>query len=190
MAAWINEAKEKIVDIGKSITETNPGVLVRIGFVGYRDLMDAKRFVIHTFTPDFKNIQNLLRTVIADGGEDTPEDIYGALAQVLKLNWTGGTRVFIHVADAPCHGHAYHSVADSHPDEPAPDDLVKTLARNGIHYYFVKISTCTDKMTSIFSSLMRQEGGTFELRDLSAETELFMPTVLECVTKSVTSYRM
>jgi hypothetical protein len=54
----------------------------------------------------------------AKGGGDGPEDVAGGLNAVLDLSWIASTRLVIHIADAPCHGTAYHGgkFRDDYPD--------------------------------------------------------------------------
>src|SRR5689334_5705781 len=125
MATWIKAAKDQIVAIGTSILDKFGSLSLRMSFVGYRDLDDSKRFEIHPFTQDFQSIQKMLEKVKAEGGDDTPEDVHGALEVACGLPWSGGTQVLIHVADAPCHGTRYHKCIDKHPDEPPPDELIR-----------------------------------------------------------------
>lgn len=49
-------------------------------------------------------------------GQDIPEDVAGGLHLATGLDWRGDIRLCILIADAPCHGSAYHRwIADNYP---------------------------------------------------------------------------
>ncbi|KAG5178705.1 hypothetical protein JKP88DRAFT_247974 [Tribonema minus] len=74
------------------------------------------------------------------------------------LNWgcnDAATRLLIHIADAPCHGTSYHSMADSHPSG-APygqcaADLLQALSNLSIEYIFGRLNSSTDTMVAKFN---------------------------------------
>ena len=79
-----------------------------MSFLGYRDIKDKKRFEIKDFTDDFDSLENFISGINAEGGDDVPEDIAGALNQALNLSWRKNSAKFcILIADAPCHGKKY-----------------------------------------------------------------------------------
>ena len=63
------------------------------------------------FTDSVDTFKRFCDPIIADGGGDIPEDVFGGLEKAGELGWTtdGSTRVLFHIADAPCHGREYHS---------------------------------------------------------------------------------
>jgi hypothetical protein len=106
MGSWIAEAKAKVIGISQTITTNFADSQLRMAFVGYRDVKDTKRFEVIEFTTNASSLQTRISGISASGGGDAPEDIFGALQQVLSLDWQSSSRVLIHIADAPCHGHA------------------------------------------------------------------------------------
>ena len=40
----------------------------------------------------------------APGGGDAAEDVFSGIEAAQALQWQAGSRVLVHVADAPCHG--------------------------------------------------------------------------------------
>lgn len=72
-----------------------------------------------------------LHCLLAAGGADEPEDVFGGLEQLSKLEWRttpAGCRQIYHIADAPCHGTQYHDLLDDYPSgDPNGRDLATLL---------------------------------------------------------------
>jgi len=64
---------------------------------------------------------------------------------------------------------------------------MRQMSAQDIDYYFIRITSCTDQMIEIFKSLY--DKGTKELRqiNLGENVAALMPTVIDCVTTSVTT---
>ena len=81
------------------------------------------------FVEDPTVIKEFAAKLAATGGGDAPEDLVGGWRQALDLDWKAGTRVLIHITDAPCHGKKYHDCGDSYPsgdpDGLQPENLVR-----------------------------------------------------------------
>mmetsp|Transcript_28468 Transcript_28468/g.93001 ORF Transcript_28468/g.93001 Transcript_28468/m.93001 type:complete len:449 (-) Transcript_28468:75-1421(-) len=199
MGSWIDVCKQSIFDIVEQ-AKKHWGVAVRVAFVGYRDVPDPRRFEVF----DFEEESGLarLRSNIAGvqacnytNRIDPPEDVCGGFREALKLDWRSGTRLLIHVADAPCHGTAYHDMPQwdqfpqGDPDGSAPEALLMELmAQKRCDYYFVRCTHDTDKMLARFRAKWQLDGRgrAFEVHDLSsAGTSLFLNAVLASVESSV-----
>jgi len=137
---------------------------VRVAFVGYRDLGDGAPSIID-FTEDLKSFRSSMSSVVATGGGDLCEDVFGGLQEVQRLSWSenAGTRVLFHIADAPCHGRAYHDFTHSGADDfPGGDprgrslsSLLGWLKENKVLYVFGPVKgkeSYTEKMIRVFSS--------------------------------------
>ena len=72
---------EKIVEASKKKYKNK----IRVGFVGYRDLKDAERFIEHDFTTNTSEVIGQMSTLKASGGGDIPEDVHGGLEVELIL---------------------------------------------------------------------------------------------------------
>ena len=76
-----------------------------MGFVGYRDHYNGnERIVSIDLTEDTNSVMNFMKSVTAIGNDDTCEDVFGGLEQVISLAWKNPNKVLIHVGDAPQHG--------------------------------------------------------------------------------------
>ena len=105
----MTRAKETLSKIIKNVINEHPEMNVRVSFVGYRDISDAKRFEIIDFTNDIEKVQNFIGKLTATGGGDACEDITGGFDKALKLNWKAESRYAIQICDYPCHGAKYHN---------------------------------------------------------------------------------
>jgi 60 kDa SS-A/Ro ribonucleoprotein len=162
MSTWISAAQRYIVKIidtlGKWFRDSDR---LRIGFVGYRDIKDADRFVIVQPTPSCNDVKNVISKQVAEGGADIPEDVAGALDRAMGLEFRqDAARAFIHITDAPCHGTRYHDGDNDHypqgdPSGLDPERLMEKMARAGIDYLLVDATSMhskspIEKMSQIF----------------------------------------
>lgn len=161
MQPWIDATKGRVNEIIKEAQRHHSQCTFRIAIVVYRDFdMKQKSIEIQPFTEDPKLIEDFLRTVIAVGGGDGPEDVNGGLQQVLShLKWQSSTRVLVHFADAPCHGPDFHNLEDHYPS-PSSDiewkELFLKMQTMGIDYNFIEFHKTTEKMTSKFDEIWQE----------------------------------
>jgi len=120
MANLLEGAKAKIWSIVNTVATAKPKPVLRIAFVGYRDLQDAYVTRVFDFTQDLETMYTHLRDYKADGGGDTPEHVNQALYEaVQKLSWSrnpGALKILYLVGDAPPHmdyqdGYDYRKVS-------------------------------------------------------------------------------
>jgi len=193
MSSWINVTVEKILLIAEQAKESYNGILLRIGFIGYRDHNDGdRRLQFIDFTEDHEQVKTFVSSMKAGGGDDAPEDIAGALDKAKQLGWISSTRLIIHFGDAPCHGTKYHNLDDSYPggDPNGLDieDIVRELgSTQRVDYYFGKINSTTDQMTNIFKDIYSNTKRSFVVIDLGNSVENFLPTVLRSISMSMKS---
>jgi len=169
MSSWLEQAKtctRTVVDQAKKDFE---GYAFRCAFIAYRDFDDEGQLVVSNFSTDLSPMMATIEAQTASGGGDEPEDVAGALSCALGLDWLGGTRLLIHIADAPAHGPRYNnSSRDDHPT--GSDGLEATLqglCAKRVDYWFVSIHGSTSKMLTefqnIYSAYPRRKIGTWGL---------------------------
>jgi hypothetical protein len=184
MGPYVKEAKAKLIEIRENARTQAPGCNLRVAFVGYRDIRDAKRFEVFDFydADRFGDLEVAIKDVEAVTREkkpDGPEDVAGGLAQCANLSWRYRTRLLVHVADAPCHGTKYHpwrgaykdNFPDGCPDGRVPEDvLCDLMSRKNLDYYFLKCNDHTDKMTEAFKGAVDHiPNRVFKVQDMSGE---------------------
>jgi len=190
MGSWIKVTVEKILLIAEQARELYSNIILRIGFIGYRDIDDNGRIEICDFSEDIESVRIFINRMRAYGGGDAPEDIAGALNSALTITWKSVTRLLIHFADAPCHGRKYHNVNDTYPDGD-PDglnieDIVVELGnKKRVDYYFGRINSTTDIMTNIFQELYQNTKRSFTRLELGTSVGEFLPKVLQSITASM-----
>jgi len=157
-----------------------------MSFIGYRDFGDRNQFVIEDFSRlDKKNVlksslYQKLKNIRTEGGCDEPEDIRGAIKQVLKLKWRSGNKFVVLIADAPTHGKRYYEQSDKrymkqYDDYPEEDiqDAIKELMMRKIGFIGVEFTNETDKMFKELAEIYKQNGMEiyFALEDMKKLTE-------------------
>jgi hypothetical protein len=175
MGTWIAAAKDTAIKIAEETRANFPDVSFRLGYIGYRDYGDKERFVHAPLTPDIASVRAVVAGVSADGGNDAPEDVAGGLAEAAKEVYTADVKSLILVADAPCHGKAFHHLSDRYPDgDPGgldPLAQIRDFATKGFDITFVRCNNSTDKMIEAFSSAFdaakASEEQSFSVQDLS-----------------------
>eukprot|EP00475_Leptophrys_vorax_P043497 TRINITY_DN8392_c1_g1_i1.p1 TRINITY_DN8392_c1_g1~~TRINITY_DN8392_c1_g1_i1.p1 ORF type:complete len:589 (+),score=172.14 TRINITY_DN8392_c1_g1_i1:66-1832(+) len=195
MILIISEIENKINTIVTKLSATMKNANIRLSFVGYRDISDgSNEFSILPFTKEISEFSDFMETVQATGGGDTCEDIAGAVKAVNELEWTQGTRVAIHFADAPCHGSQYHetSVDDDYPSGTPginlPDQLANLRNTFQVQYFFSHIKKHhTEKMIRVLNEEMKSNYiSEIELSDKDNLANLVVSTVTQAVGKTFT----
>eukprot|EP01122_Echinamoeba_exundans_P000814 TRINITY_DN1074_c0_g1_i2.p1 TRINITY_DN1074_c0_g1~~TRINITY_DN1074_c0_g1_i2.p1 ORF type:complete len:542 (+),score=115.89 TRINITY_DN1074_c0_g1_i2:1680-3305(+) len=193
MGPWIAAAKESIRGVIAAAKELEQGAYVRVAFVGYRDIGDARRFEIIRFVEpsDEAGVSNMttnIAGIAATGGDDGPEDVAGGLKHVLDLQWYAGTRVLLHIADAPCHGRQYHNYDDDYPGgDPSglvPENLLLELAEKNVDLYFGKITSHTDSMIDVFNEKLKTIQRSIKTVPISSDPKMFLPAVINTMKES------
>lgn len=187
MQEYIDIARNRITKIIFDVKKKYPHCEVRIGIVAYRDVNDLKRFQIFHFQASADEARKFLAGLVAKGGEDIPEDVNGAFQKVLSfMNWASPVRLFVHIADAPCHGREFHALdlEDKYPKGYREDigwnKIFKELVEMRLDYVFMKISACTDKMFEKFQALAeRYDSKKYNLTFCQEEMPVIMPTLAE-----------
>ena len=155
MTDYLNIVKEKILMIIDKITK-NSNVVVKLGFVGYRDYLDSKdKYLIYPeLTNNYNKVKEFISSAKAGGGKDC-EDMGGGFQSALKYEWKSNTRFAILLADAPCHGEQYHQIKkfDSHPKGDPKykiDKLVQNFAEKNINLMCLNITEINVKLYNNF----------------------------------------
>ncbi|KAH3742608.1 heat shock 70 kDa protein 12A [Pelomyxa schiedti] len=190
MSCWLSNTKAIVNSLAAETSARLPNFTKRFAFVGYRDITDTNRFHSLDFTETVTDFSNFIAPISADGGDDTPEDIFGALLKVSRLNWQSRCRVLIHIGDAPCHGTMFHECTDDSfpsgdPEHNTLDGVMEALHRQRLDYYFLEIHQITRKMTTKFAECYRGKNCLFQVKEMTSSTEL-LPAILNCVLTSVT----
>jgi uncharacterized protein YegL len=150
MGDEIAQIQNTIASIADRIDRIEPRPELRLGLVAYRDRGDDYITRVYDFTPDVAQFQQLLASVHADGGGDTPESLNEGLHDaVQQVGWADdAVRLIFLVADAP-----------PHLDYPQDYDYVKearVAVSKGIKIYPIAASNTEDDAEYIFRQLAQQ----------------------------------
>ncbi|CAG8542953.1 7096_t:CDS:2, partial [Dentiscutata heterogama] len=168
MDEHIAAAKDHILRVSNYVKNFNSDVKLWFGFCGYRDHCDGRnRLQILDFTNSHEEFKLYITKVKAKGGKDIPEDVLGGLnAAITSMTWKNGTRVLIHIGDAPPHGRRFNKEMDEYPKgDPyglTAEKVFEKMQSKNILYHFGKINDSTDVMINIFRKII----GEFPVFDL------------------------
>lgn len=116
------QVRDRIHDVVQQIKAMHPRTIIQAAFVGYRDYEDWQKILVSGFFRGDSvaaSLQAFAAKVQATGGDDLAEDVFSGLEAVAKLSWSSaGTRLLIHIADAPMHGIRFHEegFGDNYPN--------------------------------------------------------------------------
>jgi hypothetical protein len=150
MGDEISQIQNTLASIAERIDAIEPRPELRFGLVAYRDRGDDYVTRVYEFTPDVALFQQLLASVRADGGGDTPESLNEGLHQAVQgVSWSeDAVRLVFLVADAP-----------PHLDYPQDYDYVREARQAvaaGIKIYPIAASNSEDQAEYIFRQLAQQ----------------------------------
>jgi hypothetical protein len=150
MGDEIGQIQNTIASIAERIDRIDPRPELRFGLVAYRDRGDEYITRAYDFTPDVAQFQQLLSSVRADGGGDTPESLNEGLHQAVQgVNWADdAVRLAFLVADAPPH-------LDYQQDFDYVQETRQAVAR-GIKLYTIAASNSDDQAEYVMRQLAQQ----------------------------------
>jgi hypothetical protein len=115
-----------------------------------------------TLTPDKNEMQGWIKSLVASGGNDTPESILAGLAHTVKdQTWRSGVnRMAIIITDAPAHsdGHACNQEGNT---LEGPDGVIAQLRREGVVTHVIGPDD-----TSLRSIASKTGGTFFDIREI------------------------
>ncbi|CAK86488.1 unnamed protein product (macronuclear) [Paramecium tetraurelia] len=128
----------------------------------YQDKAELKKLGAYQqlqFTDQAEEVANYLSAVKCGGGGDAPEDIDGAIRQMINnLKWKTQFRIAMLICDAPCHGTNFHEFdrsQDNYPD----DDLtgaIELMIQNDIFFIGILFTNHTNKMFTQIRNIYRK----------------------------------
>jgi hypothetical protein len=192
MSPYIREVQTSINSIVKQCTTANgPAKSMRCAMVGYRDFWDGeKQFEVLDFTDNVDSFIAFCSGIIASGGRDEAEDVFGGIEKALALRWDDQrmSRIIFHVADSPCHGKQYHDGSNDYhaagdPKGRKASELFSQMRDKSIQYYFGKITSTTDVMIAKFEEERGEPIEMFDIRD----PKFLITSVVTSVTHSVST---
>ena len=183
MNTYVELVKKNIINIIEKIPNKCPGVIINMGFIGYRDVckdfenngIKEEEFVDIDFTSNYEELKNSIENIEVSGGGDDAEDIAFAMELALKKSWNNSARFAILFADDPCHGSEFHDekISDNYssgiPGRRNIKDIIEELARKNISLYCTEIKENTkimyEKFKDIYNNYNKCEFNIFPLNE-------------------------
>lgn len=156
MGPYVKASVETVLEVFDTLQKMYPNCTFRLSFIGYRDFGDDEQFIVIPFTEDIKSVRDRISIINACGGNDTPEDVAGALEKITHLEWKGDVKIVYFVTDAPAHGTEYHPITmgdrypRGDPEGRNPKKQVQDLASRGIDFTIFRVTPQIDTMIEQF----------------------------------------
>jgi len=159
MGGYIEAAKQQVRSIVDDLGKAFLGQAeLRTAVVGYKDHGDTPNIQFLDFTSSTDEVRSFLGGLVADGGNDAPEDVLGGIQRAIGASWKHQTRVVIHIADAPPHalhdlpaGWDSYATPGSEPHGLTHAPLLDQMVALRISYVLLRINNTTDRMVFAFS---------------------------------------
>lgn len=202
MGTWIDACKSHIGAIIEALRDELDVGQVRVAFVGYRDWGERERteqgrIVVAPFVPMARvgEITAAVAREPASGGGDGPEDVLIAMERTRDLDWQGGMRVCVFIADAPAHGFSGQRGGDDFPGGMCPDqrtplpEVVRQLAETkGVDMLCTELNpSYTKTMFDMLHQKGYQNGSGFGVLPISAGGAAFKSALLGTLSKALLS---
>ena len=139
MGSYLAAARDQCINISNQLKVELPEFDFNFGAVFYRDPVDCpgEKNHVYQLTNDVEKLKSQIGSERATGGGDGPEDWVGAYDQALdNIAWRNGTRLIIHIADAPAHGSEWCNKNNHNEENPK---------------LYPKIQKCIDKNIKIIA---------------------------------------
>ena len=122
--------------------------------------MQRRKNKTYPLTSDVERLKRELGSERASGGGDTPEDWVGAYDMALNnIAWRNGTRLIIHIADAPAHGSIWYGKSN-HDDQNAKlYPLIKKAVEKKIKIIGFQIGDSPKRSFAEFEKEYKKNGG-------------------------------
>jgi myosin protein heavy chain len=156
MEEYLNKFKIEFRTMIDNLMGKYHKALVYVGFIGYRDLNDialGDDYIDIDFTVNYDKLENEIKKIEADGGDDIPEDVAGAFEMALKKKWRGDTKVALLITDSPCHGAEFHNsneIKDDYDDDSNIKEKIHEFKDKNISLICFELSKNTAKMFEKF----------------------------------------
>ena len=144
MSDYIKSVKEQCINISNILKKKYPHLSFNFGAIFYRDPIDSPsdKHDLIQLTNEMNDFQKKVGEIKAYGGGDEPEDWVGAYKMVIySIAWRSGTRLIIHIADAPAHGEMFCGKKNHNNEEPKLLPLIQNIARKNIKIYAFQINS-------------------------------------------------
>ena len=164
MGSYLAAARDNCINISKQLKKQLPRFNFNFGAVLYRDPIDCpgEKNKTYSLKRDVEILKRELGSERAHGGGDTPEDWVGAYEMALdNIAWRNGTRLIIHIADAPAHGSKWYGKKNHEEENEKLYPLIKKAVVKKIKIIGFQVGTSPKKSFDEFGKEYLKQGGEF-----------------------------
>ena len=164
MGSYLAAARDNCINISNQLKVQLPKFNFNFGAVLYRDPIDCpgERNKTYSLKSDVQRLSRELGSERANGGGDTPEDWVGAYDMALNnIAWRNGTRLIIHIADAPAHGSIWCGKSNHDDQNEKLYPLIKKAVVKKIKIIGFQIGSSPQKSFVEFEKEYKKLGGQF-----------------------------
>ena len=162
MGSYLAAARDQCINISNQLKSELPQFDFNFGAIFYRDPVDCPGEKNHTYSlkNDVAVLKNELSSETATGGGDGPEDWVGAYDLALNnLAWRNGTRLIIHIADAPAHGSEWCGSSNHDEENKKLYPLIQKCIDKGIKIIAFQIGSYPKPSFEKFQKEYNSKGG-------------------------------
>ena len=162
MGSYLAAARDQCINISNQLKSELPKFDFNFGAIFYRDPVDCPGETNHTYSlkNDVTLLKNELSSETATGGGDGPEDWVGAYDLALNnLAWRNGTRLIIHIADAPAHGSEWCNYSNHEEENKKLYPLIQKCVDKGIKIIAFQIGSSPKPSFEKFEKEYNSRGG-------------------------------
>ena len=162
MQQYIDACRKEIISISNELKQKYNDLDFNYGGVFYRDPIDSPtdKHEIFNLSKNVSDLEKFLSNVKAYGGGDGPEDWVGGIEKVLnEINWRKGTKLMIHIADAPAHGTNYCTAKKYTEEGEKLDNLIKIVAEQNIKIVSLVVNRYVERSFNRVKSVYEKNQG-------------------------------
>ena len=162
MGKYLAAARDQCINISEQLKRELPQFDFNFGAVFYKDPVDCpgEKNHVYCLKRDVSLLKEEISKEIADGGGDSPEDWVGGYDMALdNIAWRNGTRLIIHIADAPAHGSEWCNKENHESENPKLYTRIQKCVDKNIKIIGFQIGNYPKPSFSKFEKEYKSRGG-------------------------------
>ena len=162
MGSYLAAARDQCINISEQLKNELPEFCFNFGAVFYRDKVDCPGEIYSTYSlkEDVTKLKNDIAKETATGGGDGPEDWVGAYGLACdNMDWRNGTRLIIHIADAPAHGSEWCGYSNHDAENEKLYPMIQKCIDKNIKIIGFQINDSAGHSFNKFKKVYDEKGG-------------------------------
>jgi hypothetical protein len=162
MGSYLAAVRDQCINISNQLKSELPQFDFNFGAVFYIDPIDCPGEKNHTYSlkANVNDLKTELASERATGGGDGPEDWVGGYDMALNnIAWRNGTRLIIHIADAPAHGSEWCGNTNHEEENPKLYPMIQKCVDKNIKIIGFQIGSSPKSSFTKFQTEYKSRGG-------------------------------